>query len=86
MRPFGLKSRKTRRLVDRKAWFADDQGFALRSCTIVDMSSEGAQIKVDTAARLPRRFRLILSRSTRAELRCDIRWQRGRTVGVKFVA
>jgi hypothetical protein len=86
MTSFAQKSRKTRRQLDRRAWLADHNDFALRQCVIVDMSGEGARLKVDDAVRLPRRFSLTFSRSTREGVRCDLRWRRGQSVGVKFVA
>lgn len=84
--PFAQKSRKTRRQVERKAWLADNDDFALRQCVVVDMSGDGARLKIDDTVRLPRRFRLTFSRSTRDGLRCDLRWRRGQSAGVKFVA
>ena len=83
---FGLKSRKARRKVERKAWFVGDGDFALRPCTVLDMSSDGARLRIDDTTRLPGNFRLTFSRSTRDGLRCDLRWRRGQTVGVKFAA
>ena len=86
MTPFGLKSRKPRRKVERQAWFVSDGEFALQPCTVVDMSSDGARIRIDGHIRLPGKFRLTFSRATRDGLRCDLRWRNGRTVGVKFAA
>jgi hypothetical protein len=83
---FARRSRKARPKVERKAWFAGDGDFALRPCTIVDMSSEGAKLRIDDAGRLPSTFRLTFSRSTREGFRCALRWRRGQTVGVKFSA
>jgi hypothetical protein len=83
---FSLKSRKARRKVDRKAWFVGDGDFALRACTVIDISSEGARIRIDDHARLPSKFRLTFSRSTREGLHCDLRWRQGQSVGVKFIA
>jgi hypothetical protein len=83
---FGLKTRKARRKVERKAWFVGDGDFALQACTVVDISSDGARLRLDGVTRLPGKFRLTFSRSTRDGLRCDLRWRNGRTVGVKFAA
>ncbi len=83
---FGRKTRKTRRKVQREAWLAVDQDFALRPCTIIDMHDDGAQLRVKDAARLPARFNLTFSRSTRTGQRCEVRWRKGQSVGVKFMA
>lgn len=82
----GRKSRVPRRQVDKEAWIVLDNSFALRPCKIVDMSDQGARLDLDAADRLPKFFSLTFSRSSRAGRRCEIRWKRGRTVGVKFVA
>ncbi|MGD9920510.1 MAG: PilZ domain-containing protein [Pseudorhodoplanes sp.] len=82
---FGRKSRKPRQKVNRSAWLAGDSDFALRPCTIIDMSSEGAKLRTEDVARLPKQFRLTFSRSTRDGKRCDLRWRRGQIFGVKFV-
>lgn len=49
------------------------------------MSDQGARLDVDAAERLPKHFNLTFSRTTRAGLRCEVRWRRGRAVGVRFV-
>lgn len=82
----GRKSRKARRRVQCEAWLAPEADFALRPCTVVDLHDEGAQLKVDSAERLPNRFTLTFTRASRAGRRCEVRWRRGRAVGVKFVA
>jgi hypothetical protein len=49
------------------------------------MHDEGAQLKVDPEARLPHRFTLTFSRASRNGQRCEVRWRRGPSVGVKFI-
>lgn len=82
----GRKSRAPRRQVDTQAWVVVQNSFALRPCKVTNMSDEGARLDVDGAERLPRHFNLTFSRTTRAGLRCEVRWRRGRAVGVKFIA
>jgi hypothetical protein len=72
--------------VDRRAWLVTDRDFGLRPCTVVDMSDTGARLKIGETERLPRHFGLTFSPSTRDGLRCEIRWRRGRSVGLRFVA
>ena len=50
------------------------------------MSDEGARLDVEPGERLPRHFSLTYSRTSRDGRRCEMRWRRGRSVGVKFVA
>lgn len=83
---FGRKSRKPRKRVDRQAWLVAQGDFALRPCTVVDMSDDGARLTVETAERLPRTFGLTFSRGARSGRTCEMRWRRGNAIGVKFVA
>lgn len=83
---FGRKSRQTRRNIQREAWLAGEHDFALRRCTVVNMHDDGAQLSIDTAERLPNRFQLTFSRASRTGKLCEVRWRRGRAVGVRFVA
>jgi hypothetical protein len=83
---FARKSRKPRRTTERQAWLVKDRDFALHPCTVVDMSDDGARLRLANADRLPQQFRLTFSRATRNGRRCEMRWRRGQSVGVKFVA
>lgn len=82
---FGRKSRAPRQRVEKEAWLALDRSFALRPCTVVDMSDQGARLYVGQDERLPKHFNLTFSRSSREGLRCEVRWRRGHSVGVRFV-
>jgi hypothetical protein len=81
----GRKSRAPRTKRNQQVWLVADESFALRPCKVIDFSDDGARLEVDEAERLPKSFRLIFSRSSRAGPRCEMRWRRGRSVGVKFV-
>jgi hypothetical protein len=81
----GRKSRAPRRLADRQAWIVVENSFALRPCKVVDISDQGARLDLDEADRLPKFFDLTFTRASRAGRRCELRWRRGRTAGVKFV-
>jgi hypothetical protein len=82
----GRKTRAPRSRRDQQAWLIADDGFALRPCKVTDMSDGGARLELDAAERLPKFFRLVFSRTTRAGPRCEMRWRRGRSVGVRFLA
>jgi hypothetical protein len=82
----GRKSRPPRRRVEKEAWLALDRSFALRPCKVVDMSDHGARLYVGLDDRLPKHFNLTFSRSSRDGFRCEVRWRRGHSVGVRFVA
>jgi hypothetical protein len=82
----GRKSRAPRTKRSQEAWLMADDSFALRPCKVIDLSDEGARLELDEAERLPKSFRLIFSRSSRTGPRCELRWRRGRSAGVKFIA
>jgi len=82
---FGRKSRLSRRRVEKQAWLATDGDFALRPCKVVDMSDHGAQLTLEQFDRLPKQFNITFSRARRTGLRCQVRWQRGRSIGVTFL-
>ena len=79
------KTRSARRRVNKQAWLVFDGEFALRPCTVIDMSDSGARLNIDQSDRLPKRFSLTFSRASRAGLQCEVRWKHGRAVGVKFL-
>jgi hypothetical protein len=83
---FAKKSRPPRRRVEKDAWLALDRSFALRPCKVVDISDAGARLYVALDERLPRNFNLTFTRSSRDGRRCELRWRRGHSVGVKFVS
>lgn len=85
MLPVRQKTRSPRRRADKQAWLVTDGSFALQSCTVVDMSDKGARLTVDQSDRLPKHFNLTFSRGSRSGFRCEVRWKRGRSIGVKFV-
>jgi hypothetical protein len=62
-----------------------DRSFALRPCKVIDMSDNGARLYLEPDDRLPKHFNLTFSRASRNGLRCEVRWRRGHSVGVKFV-
>jgi len=85
MLPFGRKTRASRRRANQQAWLVTDGSFALQPCTVVNLSDDGAQIKVEQSDRLPKHFNLTFTRASRTGRRCEVRWKRGRSIGVKFL-
>ncbi|WP_428524736.1 PilZ domain-containing protein [Pseudorhodoplanes sp.] len=82
---FGRKSRAPRHRVEKEAWLVLDRSFALRPCKVVDLSDTGARLYVGPGDRIPKHFNLTFTRSSREGPRCELRWQRGHSIGVKFV-
>jgi hypothetical protein len=77
--------RAARKMLSQHAWITLDGGFAARHCLVQDISSTGAKITLEDAAALPATIRLAFARDARTGRACRVMWQRGRSVGVKFI-
>jgi hypothetical protein len=94
---FGLSSKfssggnsKDQRRASRKkgsshAWIRLD-GFAVRPCTVVDLSDTGVQISIDAAQTVPKTFTFLMSRDSRSGRLAHIKWRRGTQIGAEFVS
>ena len=67
------------------AWIALDGGFAVRSCSVVDLSDTGVQIKIDPADFVPSYFTLMTSRNSGTGRRARVVWRRGSKIGAQFL-
>ena len=60
---FGRKPRSPRRRTNQEAWMAIDGAFAARRCSVLDISKDGAKIRVEDPAFVRPVFQLKLSRA-----------------------
>ena len=60
-------------------------GGSVMSCTVRNISMEGAAIEVSNAAFVPQRFRLVLAKDSSVR-ECSIAWIQKNRIGVSFVA
>jgi hypothetical protein len=79
------KKRDTRKSVRQSGWITLDGGFAMRPCTVLDLSATGARIEIDDPRTAAAASRLAFSRDARSGHQCQVIWRRGKTLGVKFV-
>lgn len=79
------KKRESRKSVSQPGWLTLEGGFAARQCLVLDLSSTGAKITVDSPQSLDAKLRLAFSRDARTGRNCEVVWRRGKTLGVKFV-
>jgi hypothetical protein len=76
--------RSPRENVQFPAWIDIGNGAALRDCTVLDVSEDGARIMVASPAELPKEFYLVLSKhGTRRRGR--LAWRSGEEVGVSYL-
>ena len=78
-------NRDVRRRRKTSAWITVDGSFANKECELVDVSESGAKLLLDPTTAVPLSFWLIRVPKSPAKLLCDVIWQRGRTLGVKFI-
>ena len=81
----GRKIRSVRKSVQQPGWLVFEGSFAARPCTVLDMSDSGARILANDSGAIPSKVRLAFSRDVTRGRPCEVVWQRGRTVDVKFV-
>jgi hypothetical protein len=79
------EARADKRVVlGKQGWIRADQGFAVRSCTIEDMSGTGVRILVDSPRTVSDNFNLMTSRDSGMGRACRIKWRNGREIGAEF--
>jgi hypothetical protein len=76
--------KKPRRQFHYSAKIVTDGKEPARTCTISDISQNGARLVLDGDDQLPDRFVLLLTRNGGARRRCRVIWRTGMTIGVAF--
>jgi hypothetical protein len=72
----------TRRSINTRAWIRIDGGFAVRPCSVIDLSETGARLSVE--GDIPGSFALLLSRDSKGR-NARVKWRRGGQIGIVFV-
>jgi hypothetical protein len=79
------RRRSIREQVQFPAWIDVGDGSQLRSCAVIDVSESGAQIMVPSAALLPKKFWLVLTKDGMRRRQCRMVWHSDTKVGVKYL-
>ena len=74
-----------RAAIGSKAWIRFDDGFSVRACRLVELSSTGIRIVVDAPRDVADRFSLLLTRDAAPGRRCRVKWRNGSEIGAEFV-
>ena len=77
--------REVRRVRYLSAWLFV-KGQPDSECHILDVSSHGAKIAVQTPSEVPARFELAIFRNDKKRRVCEVAWRSGKMLGVKFVS
>lgn len=78
--------KEVRKELGTPAWIRFDDGFSVRACRLVDLSSKGVRIVVAAPHDVADRFRLLLTRGAAPGRPCRIKWRKGSEIGAEFVA
>ena len=78
------EKRKYQRTEINEAAYVSSGG-AVMSCTVRNISPEGAAIDVENPAFVPQRFRLVMARDSTVH-ECSIIWIQGSRIGLTFAA
>lgn len=84
MSVFGRKHRPARRRTNQTAWMTVDGGFAARQCTVLDISEDGARVKVEDPQFVRSHFQLKFERTSPGRT-CRVAWKKGDVIGIEFV-
>ncbi len=78
--------RKTARTpIGSKVWIRFDDGFSVRECRLIDLSSGGIRIQVKAPFDVATLFSLLMKRNASPGRRCRVKWRRGNEIGAEFV-
>lgn len=85
MAVFKKEVRKPRHNTQHQAWVLLDGGFAKRNCTILNLSTTGARIKLSDSGSIGNNLSLALTGDVRKVTRCRLVWRKDSVVGVEFI-
>jgi hypothetical protein len=85
MAVFKKEARKPRHSTQHQAWMLLDGGFAKRDCTILNLSSGGARIRLTEDGSIGNDLSLVLTGDVRKVTRCRLIWRRAALIGVEFI-
>jgi hypothetical protein len=68
-----------------KVWIRFDDGFSVRACRLIDLSSTGVRLAVDAPHDVANRFSLLMSRGATPGRKCRVKWRDGSEIGAEFI-
>ena len=78
--------RKHRRQTLRYRAYVDlCDGLPVRACRLLDVSEQGAQLIMDSAATLPDQFVLLLAEGGQVQRQCRVAWRSEKQIGIRFL-
>lgn len=83
---FKRENRKTRHQVQQHAWMTLDGGFAKRNCTVVDVSTTGARLRLHETGAIAGKITIAFTGDVRKSTPCRLVWREGQMIGVEFLS
>jgi PilZ domain-containing protein len=80
------EARKSIRRVIRHAGAILSDGSILSKCTVLDVSSSGAKIALQTPIEVPEKFILLMSKGGKVRRQCQVVRRSETEIGVQFVS
>jgi PilZ domain len=74
-----------RRLFRHPAMILNSDKSIFGQCTMLDVSANGAKIKLQVGDQVPDEFILLLSKGGKVSRQCKVSWRRETEIGVQFV-
>jgi hypothetical protein len=78
------KRKASRAQSGAPGWIKLDGGFAVRPCTVIDVSSSGIKLAVDSTVRIPSEFVIMLSQGGPSR-RAQVKWRNASQIGAQFI-
>jgi hypothetical protein len=80
------EARKSRRrIVRHPAMILNSDKSIIGQCTMLDVSANGAKIKLQVGDQVPDKFILVLSKGGKVSRLCKVSWRKETEIGVQFV-
>lgn len=73
------------RKVEQSALMKSVEDGIVGRCTMLDISSGGARLKVDTATEVPKLFTLLSKLDGKLKRHCVVAWRKDKQVDVRFL-
>lgn len=84
-RTFSEQRRSLREYVDFPVWIDVGDGSQPRSCTVLDVSEDGARLMMASPSELPPEFWLVLSKDRTRRRHCRMVWRSNNEIGIQYL-
>ena len=76
---------RQRRKMEQRCWVALKPSEPLAECSLYDISASGAKLVLCEESKMPKKFDLYMTPDGRVGRQCEVAWQSGKEIGLRFV-